>query len=190
MMRRMMAAAVLVAVWAPAGLARADGAWLDRQPIANWNKPGAAIPKAPAADGEVRNCLKRGEKPKTSAETRQVARAGWLGATVDKRLGGLVFVHAANGADGMCRPLAYQVFVFRAGSFVGTVSPRPMDSRGDGAGYEIKPAGDGFTQDFARYTSADALCCPGRTSTVTYAIRPEGKGAVLVPVSVATRRNP
>jgi hypothetical protein len=39
-------AAIALAVGVSGRDARADGAWLDA-PLANWNQPGAAIPRAP-----------------------------------------------------------------------------------------------------------------------------------------------
>ena len=37
-----------------------------------------------------------------------------------------------SNADGMCRPLGYQFFLFVGDDFAGTLSPAPMDSRTDG----------------------------------------------------------
>lgn len=171
--------------------------WLDAKPLANWNTPGAAIPRGPkgAPPEEIRDCEKRGAgetaKSAPTPETRQVAAAGWLGATVERRAGNTVYVFARNGVDGMCRPMAYQIFVFVGGRFAGTLAPRPMDSRTDGSGYlEPKPQARRFTAEFARYRGDDPLCCPSRSSKVTYAIRsaPDG-GALVVPVRVATKAN-
>lgn len=36
---------------------------------------------------------------------------------------------AMAGADGMCRPLGYQAFVYSEGRYAGTLSPVPIDSR-------------------------------------------------------------
>ena len=41
-------------------------------------------------------------------------------------------VGGMTGADGMCRPTRYNVFVFVAGRFAGTLSPALMTSREDG----------------------------------------------------------
>lgn len=171
----------------------AKSRWLDAQPVANWNKPGA-IPRGPtAAAADIRDCERRGaeENPKSAAtpETRQVTAAGWLGAAVEKRAGDTVYVFARNGVDGMCRPMDYQIFVFVAGRFAGTIAPRPMDSREDGSGYLDKVEARRFTVNFTRYRKDDALCCPSRTSTVTYEIRavPGGAGTLVAPVGVETK---
>jgi hypothetical protein len=187
---------VALAVLLAAGPAAADGRWIDARPIANWNKPGTALPHP------ARNTLDAEERRRcgltattSSAEERMVTTAGWtLMRDVDfgDRAGsgaGWRIVWAATGADGMCRPLGYQGFLFVDGKFAGTVSPRPMDSRTDGSLGRITPVGtDQLDLEFARYAGADALCCPSRSSTVRYAIRRDGAGPVLAPVSATTKR--
>jgi hypothetical protein len=171
-------AVAFVAWGVPAQAQTAASRWLDAKPVANWNKPGMAIPRGPKSGyaEEIADCEKRGAeerpKPTVTAETRQVTAAGWLGAVVEKTIGDTVIVSARNGVDGMCRPMDYQYFVFVGGKFAGTLSPRPMHSRIDGSGWlEEKPQAKRFTVDFARYRKDDALCCPARTSTVTYELR-------------------
>jgi len=171
--------------------------WLDAKPVANWNKPGMAIPRGPKSGyaEEIADCEKRGaeERPKATvtAETRLVTAAGWLGAVVEKSIGDTVIVSARNGADGMCRPMDYQYFVFVGGKFAGTLAPRPMHSRVDGSGWlEEKPQARRFKVEFARYREKDALCCPSRSSTVTYELRDTPGGPLVVPASVATKVNP
>lgn len=171
--------------------------WLDHNTIANWNKPAGAIPRGPkSANADmIAQCAKRGaEETKQSPatpETRQVTAAGWLGATVERQVGDTVFVFARNGLDGMCRPLAYQYFVFVGGRFVGTLAPRPMDSREDGSGLLEKTAqARRFVVEYARYRENDARCCPSRTSSVAYEVRDTPGGPLAVPVRVTTKRAP
>ena len=192
-----LAAAALVLAAAPAAAQTSASRWLDAATIANWNKPGMAIPRGPNSEyaEDIAECQNRGgeESPKSppTLETRQVAAAGWLGAAVDKRAGGTVIVFARNGVDGMCRPMDYQYFVFVGGRFAGTLAPRPMHSRTDGSGWlEEKPGATHFTADFARYRDDDPLCCPARTSTVTYEVREGPGGPLVVPARVATKANP
>lgn len=189
--------AALVLAAAPAAAQTVASRWLDARTIANWNKPGMAIPRGPKSSyaGEIAECEKRGAeetaKSPPTPETRRVAAAGWRGAAVDKRAGDTVIVFARNGADGMCRPMDYQYFVFVKGRFAGTLSPRPMHSRVDGSGWlEQKPGATRFTADFARYRRDDPLCCPARTSTVTYELREGPGGPIVVPARVATKANP
>jgi hypothetical protein len=188
---------VLALAGGEAAAQTAASRWLDAKPIANWNKPGMAIPRGPKSGyaEEIAECEKRGAeetaKSAPTAETRQVAAAGWLGTAVDKAAGDTVIVFARNGADGMCRPMDYQYFVFVKGRFAGTLSPRPMQSREDGSGWlEEKPQALRFTAEFARYRRDDALCCPSRTSTVTYEVREAQGGPLLVPARVATKASP
>lgn len=182
---------------APAAAQTAASRWLDARTIANWNKPGMAIPRGPASSyaEDLAECEKRGAeesaKSPPTPETRQVAAAGWLGAAVDKRAGETVIVFARNGVDGMCRPMDYQYFVFVKGRFAGTLSPRPMQSRTDGSGWLAEKPGPGrFTVEFARYRNDDPLCCPARTSTVTYEVREGPAGPLVVPARVSTKANP
>jgi hypothetical protein len=189
--------AVLAFAGADAQAQTAASRWLDVQPVFNWNKPGDAIPRGPRSEfaGEIADCEKRGaeetKKSPPTPETRQVAAAGWLGAAVHKRLGDTVIVFARNGLDGMCRPMDYQYFIFVGGKFAGTLSPRPMESRVDGSGWlEEKPQARRFKVEFARYREKDPLCCPSRSSTVTYELRNTPGGPLVVPASVATKANP
>lgn len=194
------AAAAIFALALAGGEAAAQTAasrWLDAKPIANWNQPGMAIPRGPKSEysEDLAECEKRGAeesaKSPPTPETRQVAAAGWLGAAVDRRAGDTVIVFARNGVDGMCRPMDYQYFVFVKGRFAGTLSPRPMHSRTDGSGWlEEKPRAQRFTADFARYRRDDPLCCPARTSTVTYEVREGPGGPLVVQARAATKANP
>jgi hypothetical protein len=192
------AAALVLAAAAPAADAQtAASRWLDAKPVANWNKPGGAIPRGPksAFAEEIAACEKRGaeevKKSPPTPETRQVTAAGWRVATVDKRMGDTVVVLALNGLDGMCRPMDYQYFVFVNGRFAGALAPRPMHSRTDGSGWvEEKPGARRFLVEFARFRKEDPLCCPHRTSTVTYEIREAGGAPLVVPANVVTKTNP
>jgi hypothetical protein len=144
---------------------------------------------------DIADCEKRGAeetaKSPPTPETREVAAAGWLGAAVDKRAGDTVIVFARNGVDGMCRPMDYQYFVFVGGKFAGTLSPHPMASRIDGSGWlGEKPEARRLTVDFARYRKDDPLCCPARTSSVTYELREGAGGPFVVPARVITKVNP
>lgn len=194
-----LAAAALSLAVAGGGAAAQSSAtrWLDAKTIANWNKPGMAVPRGPKSEysEEIAECEKRAAeesaKSPPTPETRQVAAAGWLGAAVEKRAGDTTIVFARNGVDGMCRPMDYQYFVFVKGRFAGTLAPRPMQSRTDGSAWlEEKPEAQRFSADFARYRRDDPLCCPARTSTVTYAVRETPGGPLVVPARVATKANP
>jgi LppP/LprE lipoprotein len=169
----------------------ADAAsWLDAAKPAGWNKAAAAIPKAPSGDeSNLPRCSAQVRKPATR-EDKAVVAAGWRLFNAYQLYDGTSVVTAMSGADGMCRPTGYQEFVFVDGTFAGTLSPKPMDSRTDGALEQVfLYAASSIPAQFLRYTEADPLCCASRTSTVTFRIDRTAKGPVAVPVSVSTTKN-
>ena len=179
------AALLLVAEPACAG----SGDWLDK-PLAGWNHAGAPLPKAPEPKGDPPTdprCASSVRRAETPAE-RDVAAAGWSLFGKARAAGPTTILLGEASVDGMCRPWDYQGFVFVQGRFAGTLSPRLMDSRADGALSEVRllsPAEIEVT--FLRYVDADPLCCPSRLSTVRYRIERRPKGPAVVPLSVHTR---
>jgi hypothetical protein len=169
--------------------------WLDR-PMSNWNVSGRAMPHA-AINGETiaeiaKRCALLPVKRNTSGE-RMVADAGWLPFHMFDRqivqrdveiLGGLA------GADGMCRPVDFNVFVFVGGQLAGRLSPADMASRTDGsiAGGIRLADDDTIAAEFARYAEPDALCCPSGRVTVRYRIDRKATPPVVVPVGVQPTR--
>jgi hypothetical protein len=98
-------------------------------------------------------------------------------------IGGLAAV------DGMCRPAAFNIFVFVGGRLAGTLSPSDMYSRTDGSiGGAIRLADDDIAAEFARYADADALCCPSGRVTVRYRIDRKTSPPVVVPVNARVTR--
>lgn len=169
------------------------GSWLDRQPI-KWNMSDGQVTPIPWAT-EVENsnlqsatCSRQVRQPGNTAEAN-VAKHGWKLYGDAQTSGATSVVLGMTDADGMCRPLGYQAFVFVNGRFVGTLSPLPMNSRTDGALSTVHFVGtDGMTADFLRYKETDPLCCASSTSTVEYRI-PNGKESALEVVKVTTRSN-
>ena len=174
--------------------ALAQGAtWLDSVPK-NWNVLGlAAPPKAPPLQNANPNCRTREVAP-SNAEDSQLAGMGWKLESYWPALqsGDLTLVTALADYDGMCRPLAFNVFVFAGGTYAGTLSPVTMNSRTDGvldtpngkSGVTVQP--DGTIQAvFTRYAATDPLCCPSRgTTNVTYRVQTLNGGPVVVPVAL------
>jgi hypothetical protein len=169
--------------------------WLDR-PLSNWNVSGRAMPRA-AINGETiaeiaKRCALLPVKRNTPAE-RMVADAGLLPFHMFDRqivqrdveiLGGLA------GADGMCRPVDFNVFVFIGGQLAGTLSPSDMLSRTDGsiAGGIRLADDDTIAAEFARYTETDPFCCPSGRVTVRYRIDRKATPPVVVPAGVRQTR--
>jgi hypothetical protein len=178
----------------------ASGIWLDK-PLAPWNVAGAALPKPPARSATGNDTIESREAlvkrcdlkvDRASPEARAIADAGWvpfLHFDQELKQGDVTILDGMAGADGMCRPLNFQVFVFVAGRFAGTLSPAPMSSRLDGAANVVRlRQADAITAEFQRYTSTDALCCPSSRVTVSYAVDRSGKTPIVKPLEVRTTR--
>ena len=184
-----LAALLAIGICCAGTASAADGAWLDTPTPKAWNKPGAKIPRAPRFDPDPfldKQCAKQARAPASEAD-RAVAAAGWKLFGASQRFGTTEVLLGRSGVDGMCRPLGYQVFVFSGGRVAGTLAPRPMDSRSDGAAQLPQLiAAETLTVPFCRYTSRDPLCCPSRLSTVEYRIEATPKGPVLTAGSVYT----
>jgi LppP/LprE lipoprotein/META domain len=162
--------------------------WLDDSKPASWNAPGTAIPSAPKMEGPVDpRCRALGRAPELEAD-KQLTDRGWNLIGAYQGGWGIVVIRGAAGYDGMCRARAYQDFVFLRGVFAGTLSPRTMDARTDGALSRVTLQDSRrLVAEYARYASADALCCPSRTASVVFEIGPDQ--AVARPMSVSTSSN-
>ena len=169
--------------------------WLDR-PLTNWNAAGEPVPQPRTGAETISEILTRcPDTPDVSATAaeRQVGAAGWLPFHMfDRQIlsGDLEIVGGLAAADGMCRPMSFNVFVFVQNRFAGTLSPAAMDSRTDGSvGGAIRVGGDGsIAAEFARYAASDALCCPSARVTVRYRIDRTGQAPLVVPVAVRPTR--
>jgi len=167
----------------------ASGEWLDR-PLADWNHAGASVPNAPEPKGDPPTdprCAGPLRQPERPPE-RAVAEAGWSLFGKARFSGATVVLLAEASVDGMCRPWDYQAFVFVSGRYAGTLSPKLMDSRTDGALSEVRVVSPSDVEAvFLRYVEADPLCCPSRLTTVRYRIEHRPKGPAVVPRSVHTQ---
>lgn len=166
----------------PIAIAQTDpsGTWLDG--TTNWNQAGAALPKPPAQDGNNLPDCQQTVRPATTSEDKQIEAAGWTLTGATQIYGSTTIATGMANADGMCRPLSYQVFVFTDGVFAGTLSPTPMDSRTDGNVFDVNLYREGYiSASFNRYAPEDALCCASRESLVFYEVKTEGSTPVLVP---------
>jgi hypothetical protein len=168
------------------------GSWLDR-PLTTWNKPGAAIP-APRAPEEDKTALitRCGlKRPAATAPEKALDAAGWITFwNFDQQLvrDGIEIVAGMSGADGMCRPADYNLFVFVDGRYAGTLSPETMVSRTDGSSGAVRMPLPQLTAEFSRFAPTDPLCCPSSRVTVRYRIDRPSEGPVVIPVDVRTTR--
>lgn len=157
------------------------GAWLEEE--TNWNEAGAEIPQAPTYDDEnnLVNC-EQSFRQATLPEDELVEAAGWTLTGSAQVFNGTTLITGMGNADGMCRPLDYQIFVFSEGEFAGTLSPVLMDSRTDGSVFNVELYGDDtVSTHFNRYNPNDALCCASGESRLFYNLDTEGEIPVLVP---------
>ncbi len=172
-----------------------EQSWLDR-PLANWNVPGRAVPKAMPADETVAELGTRcsyAPPLRTTPGERALADAGWVPFRMFDRqivVRDVEVVGGLAGADGMCRPVDFNVFVFVNGRLAGTLSPAQMDSRTDGSiGGAIRLSPDDtISAGFSRYLDKDALCCPSSHVTVRYRIDRQAAVPVVVPIDIRTTR--
>jgi LppP/LprE lipoprotein len=195
-MTKLLIACAAVCSFASAASAQPPPAsWLDR-PAASWNKAGDKVP-APAgvpSGGESRSAILTRCKlmpPQSTAPERAVDAAGWIPFwNFDQQLvrDDVEIVGGMSGADGMCRPTSYNLFVFVAGRFAGVLSPAPMSSRLDSSSGAVRMPLPNITADFARYTSTDPLCCPSSHVRVTYRVDRTAAGPVVVPTEIKATR--
>lgn len=173
------------------GVGRTQGKsplWLDRAKPASWNTPGLPIPSPSRKQEAVDPRCRTSARPAELEPDRRLQAKGW--DLFGEYEGGwqTIVIRATANYDGMCRPLQYQVFVFVQGVFAGTLSPKPMDSRTDGALSSVNLQSNGrITAEYLRYAATDALCCSSRTTGVEFEI-PNGK-AVVRPVFASTSPN-
>ena len=187
------ACATLIAV--PSGTSAQDApptTWLDR-PLVAWNKGGDTVAQPPAA-GEAASAVVarcKLQPPQTTAAEKALSTVGWIPYwNVDQQLvrDDVEIVGGMRGADGMCRPTMFNLFVFVGGRFAGTLSPAAMIARTDASSGVVRLAPPQIAAEFARYAKNDPLCCPSSRVTVRYRIDRGSDGPVVVPVDVRTTR--
>src|SRR5215470_9786391 len=145
--------------------------WLDDPKPVSWNTPGLRIPDAPPVQESVDPRCRDLARPPQLDEDQRVRDRGWDLAGAYQGGWQILVIRGTAGYDGMCRPRQYQDFVFVRGSFAGTLSPRPVDSRTDGALGRVSIESDRrLVAEYARYSAADPLCCPSRTTAVVFDI--------------------
>lgn len=175
-----------------AAIQNVPASWLDR-PLEKWNRASDPVPDAPAGDETTASVISRCQltPPRSTAAERTVDAAGWIPfwnfdrQVVDEDV---EIVGGMRGADGMCRPVTYNLFVFIGGRFAGVLSPTPMTARMDSSSGVVRLPLPAITAEFARYASTDALCCPSSRVTVRYRIDRTPAGPVVAPVDVRTTR--
>jgi hypothetical protein len=181
-----MIAIAVVSGNAPA-IAVEGGDWLDAETIENWNTSGADVPVAPTQEDTNFEACEQAIRSPQVPEDAAVAAAGWQLYGPVQLYGDTTVVTGMANADGMCRPLAHQAFVFVDGEFAGTLSPEPMNSRTDGNLFAI----DLITADYLRgayqrYEPEDALCCPSAENYLFFTVEEQDGQPVVVADSTAS----
>jgi hypothetical protein len=164
------------------------GSWLEQEKPQNWNEAEATIPQAPRNDSydNIESCRQQARNPSTP-EDEALVKAGWILFGPIQVYGETSVRSAMSNADGMCRPMGYQEFIFVDGKFAGTLSPIPMYSRTDGSAVRTYlPQENRLTTVFNRYNQDDALCCPSRTSNVSYIIEYQKGMPIVIPQQIYT----
>ena len=174
----------IVTMAAPYSRAQSPAGWLDR-PLAPWNKPGAGLP-APSSGVEssaalARRCASNAMKGSAADALR---KAGWIPFLHQDRsitLDDIDIVGGMSAASAGCEASVFNLFVFVAGSYAGTISPAAMTTARDGVVGAVRLAGaDALTAEFARYTPEDSDCCPSSRVRLTYRIERSGGRPLLV----------
>jgi len=178
-------AAVFAAVLFAASNAFAQGAWLDVAKVANWNKASAAIPTAKADNAQNSQCAE-GIRPAVLAADKMLTAKGWVLVDAAKIFGPVTLIMGASGFDGMCRPEGYNAFVFVGDKFAGTLAPKEMGARTDGSLTAVYlNSASNINAEYSRFTLSDALCCPSRSSNMSFSI----KDGIVVPGEAFTTKN-
>ena len=90
-----------------------------------------------------------------------------------------------SAASAGCEASVFNLFVFAAGSYAGTIAPTSMTTARDGVVGAVRLTGaDALTAEFARYTPKDTDCCPSSRVRVTYRIERSGGRPVLVATDI------
>jgi hypothetical protein len=163
------------------------GDWLEAETIENWNTPGADVPTAPTQEGTNFEACQQAIRSPQVPEDAAVTAAGWQLYGPVQLYGETTVVTGMANADGMCRPMVHQAFVFVDGEFAGTLSPEPMNSRTDGNLFAIDLITDEFLRGaYQRYEPEDALCCPSSENYLFFNIEEEAGEPVVVADSTAS----
>jgi LppP/LprE lipoprotein len=174
----------IVTIAASSSRAQSPAGWLD-SPLVQWNQPEARLP-APSTSAESPAALARrcGSNAAKGSSADAVSKAGWVPFLHQDRslvrddielLGGM------SSASAGCEASVFNLFVFAAGRYAGTIAPAPMTNGRDGVVGAVRFTGaDALTAEFARYTPKDTECCPSSRVRVTYRIDRSGGRPLLV----------
>ena len=190
-MTRILIVVVVVTVVSSTLSAQGSG-WLDRL-MAVWNQS-SILPSAQGAT-ESQAALERRCGSSTLASSvaaEAVRKAGWVPFLLFDRAitrDDVEVIGGMTAASPGCEPATFNLFVFVGRRFAGTLSPIVMTQGRDGVAGAVRVTGpDALTAEFARYTPADAECCPSSRVRVTYRLDRAGTQPTLVALDVRPLR--
>jgi hypothetical protein len=165
--------------------ADAQAGWLDR-PMSPWQQGVVSVP-TPGPEpyaALVRRC--GSSAVATSVAADAIAKAGWVPFLhLDRQItgGDVEVIGGMSAASPGCEAAVFNLFVFAGGRFAGTIAPVTMAPSRDGVAGAVRITGaDALTAEFARYTPADAECCPSSRVRVTYRIDQRATRPTLVAI--------
>jgi hypothetical protein len=176
----------LAVVFAAGAMAQAGSTWLDR-PMTTWSEPDKGVPSAQLGT-EAQAALDRrcgSSSLAKSATADAVRKAGWvpflhfdqaISRDDIEVIGGMTAATTPG-----CEATIFNLFVFVAGRYAGTMSPVTVTRNRDGDVGAVRITGpDSLIADVARYTPTDTECCSSLRVRVSYRIDRSGKQPVLI----------
>ncbi len=162
-------------------------AWLDQTNPKNWNKPGASIPKTKSYPIDE-NCQQYIVKTPRNNKERLVTQAGWHLFKNTKTNGKTTLIRGISSSDIRCRFAESQIFVFHNNVFAGTISPKTIVYKSDGALRDFKLLTEKtFIVKFDRYKDTDCTACPSGSTIVNFKIDMVNNRPVVIPVKTQTK---
>ena len=173
----------IVTLAASSSRAQSPAGWLDR-PLAQWNQSGAALASPPSGAESsaalARRCRSNAMKGST---IDALSKAGWVPFLHQDRSitrDDIEIVGGMSAASAGCEATVFNLFVFVAGNYAGTISPTSMTAARDGVVGAVRlTRADALTAEFARYTPKDTECCPSSRVRVSYRIERSGGRPLL-----------
>lgn len=172
--------------------AQSGTSWLDR-PLTAWNTPAALVPSPAQKPAQPAALIKRCSltPPTPSPGASTLATAGWIPYLHQDRAlarDGIEVIGGLTDAGAACEPAGFNLFVFVAGRFAGTLSPMPMTASRDAVAGAVRLVNaDSLTTEFARFAPGDLECCPSTRVRVTYRIE-RGAQPTIVATGVQVLR--
>lgn len=164
-----------------------QGSWLDKESPDNWNTGKKSVPRPPAYPADELARCGHTVRPATTVADNVLTNLGWKLVGPAQVWGKTAVVQVTREFDGQCRPFGYEVLVFSENKLVGSMSPKPMDSRTDGSLFSVELYNEHeLRAQYNRYKDSDPSCCASGSATVFFSVNEENGGLNLVPHNVTS----